>query len=474
MLQIMVLLIGCLFRTGYPIAFLQRHNLLRVLSKDLPDHIKLHTSKCVTDVIHSNDGVDVQCADGSRYSGDIVVGADGVHSVVKKLMLQQIEHLKPGETEKDQNSVSAEYNCIYGMGTQVKGNLEVGWYYRTYAKDHSTMIFVGDGGVLYWFLFTKLDKRYYGTDIPKYTLADAEVTAQAFFDIKLPHSTTYKDLWNTRTKVNMTSIEEAQNQNWTFGRMVCIGDSVHKQTINFGAGANSAIESAASLTNSLSTLKPKPSLEHVSNTLNDFYEKRHLRANLICDVSNEMTRLEAFATPIHNFAALHVIPYSGDYFTDLTCDAMVGAEMLNTLPAPARSLKATMPWDTRVGVGKHEKIWIRMLRASPLLFLIVIAQWTMGSVVVHIRPFLNAGVETGKLEMGNGQTVPLVRSFFKVKALDNIISTLVAAFTSFLQPFDQISRLQVIAFISDLIPLQIVWLVESVRRGNFLTAVYFL
>ena len=98
----------------------------------------------------------------------------------------------------------------------------------------------------------------------------------------------------------------------------------------------------------------------------------------------------------------------------------------------------------------------------------------MGSVVVHIRPFLNAGVETGKLEMGNGQTVPLVRSFLKVKALDNIISTLVAAFTSFLQPFDQNSRLQVIAFISDLVPLQIVWLVESVRRGNFLTAVYFL
>jgi len=418
--------------------------------------------------------VTVQCADGSSYSGDVVVGADGVHSVVKKLMLQQIETINPGTTEKDQKSVSAEYSCIYGMGTQVKGNLEVGWYYRTYAQDHSTMIFVGDGGILYWFLFTKLDKRYYGAEIPKYTVADAEIAAQAFFDIKLPHSTTYKDLWNARTMVNMTSLEEAQNQHWTSGRLVCIGDSIHKQTINFGAGANSAIESAASLTNSLSTLKSTPSFEEVTNALQLFYEKRHMRANLVCDVSNEMTRLEAFATPLHKFAACYVIPASGDYFTDLTCDAMVGAEMINTLPAPSRSLKATMPWNTEVGVGKHEKIWIRMVRAMPLLFLLIVGKLTMGPVLIQLKPMLAAAVKSGELDLGNGQTVPLLRSFFKVGFVDKVISTLVGVFTPTLQSIDQVSKLQVIAFGADLIPLQMIWLVESVRRGNFLTAVFFL
>ena len=453
---------------------MQRYNLLRVLSEDLPDKTKLHTSKSVTDINHGDNGVTVQCADGSSYSGDIVVGTDGVHSIVKTLMLQRIESLSPGTTKKDQNSVSAEYNCIYGMGTQVKGNLEVGWYYRTYAQDHSTMIFVGDGGILYWFLFTKLDKRYYGAEIPKYTLADAEVAAQAFFDIKLPHSTTYEDLWKTRTMVNMTSIEEAQNEHWTSGRFVCIGDSIHKQTINFGAGANSAIESAASLTNSLATLKAQPSFGEVTDALHSFYEKRHMRANLICDVSNEMTRLEAFATPLHKFAAVYVIPFSGDYFTDLTCDAMVGAELLNTLPAPSRSLKATMPWDTEVGVGKHEKIWVRMLRALPLLLLIIVAQWTIGPTIEQIEPALTAGVSSGQLDLGDGQVVPLVTSFFRVRFVDNILSTLVAVFTPALLPFDQISRLQVAAFGADLVPLQIIWLVESVRRGNFLTAVFFL
>ena len=453
---------------------MQRYNLLRVLSEDLPDKTKLHTSKWVTDVNQGDSGITVQCADGSTYSGDIVVGADGVHSIVKKVMLKQIEQVRPGTTKKDQNSVSAEYNCIYGMGTQVKGDLKAGWYHRTYAHDLSTMIFVGTDGILYWFLFSKLDKRYYGDDIPKYTLADAEVTAQAFFDIKLPHSTTYRDLWKTRTMVNMTSIEEAQNEHWTNGRIVCIGDSIHKQTINFGAGANSAIESAASLTNSLSTLQSNPSFKEVTNALQLFYQKRHMRANLICDVSNEFTRLEAFATPVHKFAAVHVIPHSGDYFTDLTCDAMVGAELLNTLPAPSRSLKATMPWNTEVGVGKHEKIWIRILRALPLLALIVVAQWTLGSVAAKIHPIMAEGIRSGQLKLEDDQVVPLVRSFYKVKFVDNILSTLVAAFTSTLIASDQVSRLQAIAFGADLVPIQIIWLVESVRRGNFLTFVFFL
>jgi hypothetical protein len=28
--------------------------------------------------------------------------------------------------------------------------------------------------MIYWFLFSKLDKRYFGKDIPRYTTADAE------------------------------------------------------------------------------------------------------------------------------------------------------------------------------------------------------------------------------------------------------------------------------------------------------------
>jgi 2-polyprenyl-6-methoxyphenol hydroxylase-like FAD-dependent oxidoreductase len=57
-------------------------------------------------------------------------------------------------------------------------------------------------------------------------------------------------------------------------------------TPNLGAGGNAAIESAAALANSLSRMKdPNPSLDKVRAALEEFYAKRHERANRIYQVS---------------------------------------------------------------------------------------------------------------------------------------------------------------------------------------------
>lgn len=108
----------------------------------------------VSKVDHIDSAVVVHCA-GSDYVGDIVVGADGIHSTVKKLMHQHIEVSSPRATVKDSDSISAEYNCIFGIGNAVKGEVNVGDSHRSYAKGHSTLSFVGRGGKIYWFLFSK-------------------------------------------------------------------------------------------------------------------------------------------------------------------------------------------------------------------------------------------------------------------------------------------------------------------------------
>jgi 2-polyprenyl-6-methoxyphenol hydroxylase-like FAD-dependent oxidoreductase len=71
--------------------------------------------------------------------------------------------------------------------------------------------------------------------------------------------------------------EEAEYEHWTWGRFVCLGDSIHKVTPNMGAGGNAAIESAAALANAIKKMvdecnSARPSLEAVKSGLQE-YEK---------------------------------------------------------------------------------------------------------------------------------------------------------------------------------------------------------
>jgi hypothetical protein len=86
-------------------------------------------------------------------------------------MQSHIEKSAPTSTEKDRTSISAEYDCIFGLGNPVYGAVNPGDSHRSYVENHSNLSFTGQGGILYWFLFSKLDKssmakRFLGIEKP--------------------------------------------------------------------------------------------------------------------------------------------------------------------------------------------------------------------------------------------------------------------------------------------------------------------
>ena len=62
----------------------------------VPDKSKILSNKCVANIDHSDDKVVVSFADGSSYEGDIIVGADGIHSAVRKEMWRHANRATPG------------------------------------------------------------------------------------------------------------------------------------------------------------------------------------------------------------------------------------------------------------------------------------------------------------------------------------------------------------------------------------------
>ena len=79
--------------------------LLEQLYKQIRDKSKIILNKRVNNVDHSEKEVTVHCTDGTSYQGDILAGADGVHSMVRHEMWRRAENAEPGRfSQKEMNS----------------------------------------------------------------------------------------------------------------------------------------------------------------------------------------------------------------------------------------------------------------------------------------------------------------------------------------------------------------------------------
>lgn len=71
---------------------MERQRLLEILYENIQDKAKIHTGKRVSSVQNFDTHALVTAADGTQITCDVVAGADGVHSVVRR----EIEAATPG------------------------------------------------------------------------------------------------------------------------------------------------------------------------------------------------------------------------------------------------------------------------------------------------------------------------------------------------------------------------------------------
>jgi 2-polyprenyl-6-methoxyphenol hydroxylase-like FAD-dependent oxidoreductase len=70
--------------------------LITVLFTRFPQKDKILTGHRVANVELSPQGVSVYCDNGSCFKGDIVVGADGIHSIIRAEMWRHASAIAPG------------------------------------------------------------------------------------------------------------------------------------------------------------------------------------------------------------------------------------------------------------------------------------------------------------------------------------------------------------------------------------------
>ncbi|KAJ6789873.1 hypothetical protein PWT90_04260 [Aphanocladium album] len=321
-------------RYGYVTCSCHRQHLLNVLYDNLRDRSKILVNKRVHEIIETYSDLQVLTTNGEVYSGDIVIGADGVHSIVR----MEMRH------------VEIQYATLFGIAY-----IDKPFPPRLLAMEanqgRSYLTYGNADGRIFWGLMERLPEPIKGCKAPRYTEADMKALVEKRFDDEVVTGITLGDLWKGSSETNgMLPLQNWVFEKWHFGRLVTVGDSAHKMVPITGQGCNMAIQDAAALVNAITRRLdkfggkiPKSELEsvfleteaarqeHVEYSRSDAFEMQESQAmqnqiflrlfplvaeNLSLDTKHEVNRAIMFNTAKLDKLPLpyrpHFIPFADE------------------------------------------------------------------------------------------------------------------------------------------------------------------
>lgn len=134
-----------------PLILFDRQKCVTHLYNGLPDKSFIRTNARVDHIEHTETGVKVFLTDGSYEEGDLVIGADGVHSLVRQSMWDYAAKNEPDTIpESDKTAMYWQYKGMFGVSTRdglpSLGDADV---HTIYGQDVTKLLFT-QPGVAYW------------------------------------------------------------------------------------------------------------------------------------------------------------------------------------------------------------------------------------------------------------------------------------------------------------------------------------
>jgi len=272
---------------GVPMIAIHRARLQAVLLAQAGEE-HVHTGRAVKGVHDEGQKVSVELSDGSTATGDLLVGADGLHSVVRREVLGDAPLRYSG------------YTSWRGVA-KAASLVEPGIVSETWGPGARFGIVPIGHGEVYWFATVNapaggrdepgrarahLLERFGGWHAPIASLLEA--TAEEHL---------------VRTDIN----DRPPVTRWSKGRVTLLGDAAHPMTPNMGQGGCQAIEDAVVLAGCLAREADVPAALAA-------YERRRIeRANSFVLRSHQfgrVTQLESSAGRFVRDTLMRLIPAS--------------------------------------------------------------------------------------------------------------------------------------------------------------------
>ncbi|QGA18409.1 hypothetical protein EYB26_006094 [Talaromyces marneffei] len=334
------------YRHGYPIIFIDRQLFLRVLYDRLRYKNCVLLNKKVDRVELLESGVEVITTDGQIVRGSLIIGADGVHSAVRREMYRIASEQAPEYFAADeQEPVSCHYICNFGIAQNVAGWIH-GHTYTTVGKGYSQLVVSGPGNRIYWFFFERLPETKYGKDVPRCIREMEAEFIKKHKHAPITKTVTFGQIYAKRLFTTLTPLHEYVHEKWFFDRIFMMGDSAHKLNPISGQGGNAAIESAADFVNIL--LKKKYSRteglsgmtsKDIAAIFTEAQASRYERAEQIVAYAHLQQSLTAYEKPlISKLTWEYLMPSKGPYgLIDMFSDQFIDSARLKYLSVKKRA-----------------------------------------------------------------------------------------------------------------------------------------
>lgn len=247
------------------------------------------------EILTASEVVDCDCTagivtltDGTTYEGDLIIGADGIHSAIRKAVA-------PGAAEPKPTGLSA-YRLL--IETAKIDSLEIPKEVfdpraplTTMMMGHSRRVIMGPGrgGKVLGIVGVVPDEHMNESSLSNSwtTEGSLESMLDTFSDFPFWLRNIFKQapdlaLWQLRDIDSLNT--------WASGRAIIIGDASHAMLPTQGQGASQSIEDAEALQAFFADVTSQPSAAQVSERLSRIFEARHARASLIQAYSRQQAR----------------------------------------------------------------------------------------------------------------------------------------------------------------------------------------
>lgn len=232
----------------------------------------------------------VNIENGKSYQGDLIIGADGIHSVLREVVIgDSVSKPKPtGLSAYRLLLETSELEKLTGFTSVIDPRDPA----TTMIIGHDRRIIMGPSrnGTLYGIVALVPDEHMHETTNTKSWTSEGDVT-------KLLESYAEFPVW---VKELLLVSKEAPAlyqlrdidplKTWVRGRTILIGDAAHAMLPTQGQGASQSFEDAEALQAFLADVTSKTPEAELYHALQEIFETRHARASLIQAYSRQQAK----------------------------------------------------------------------------------------------------------------------------------------------------------------------------------------